>query len=120
MARTTTHTPGNPRTPAAQPGKTPAKAEDPGRPASTKPMFVRPSTAGAANASGKRDGGSAPATEPGATPKASARVEGKTEYQQQPPREAVAQAAYFLWMERGGDETTNWLEAEAALRRARR
>jgi hypothetical protein len=32
-------------------------------------------------------------------------------------RDAVAEAAYFLWLERGGNETVNWLEAEAALAR---
>ena len=30
---------------------------------------------------------------------------------------AIAEAAYFLWLERGGNETVNWLEAEAALKR---
>jgi hypothetical protein len=32
-------------------------------------------------------------------------------------RQAVAEAAYYLWLQRGGNETVNWLEAEAALRR---
>lgn len=30
---------------------------------------------------------------------------------------SIAEAAYFLWLERGGNETVNWLEAEAALAR---
>lgn len=30
-------------------------------------------------------------------------------------REMVAEAAYFLWLERGGNEAVNWLEAEAML-----
>lgn len=34
----------------------------------------------------------------------------------QPTREAIAEAAYFLWLRRGGNETVNWLEAEATLR----
>ena len=34
----------------------------------------------------------------------------------QPTREAIAEAAYFLWLKRGGSEVLNWLEAEAALR----
>jgi len=29
--------------------------------------------------------------------------------------EAIAQAAYFLWLERGGNEVMNWLEAERRL-----
>ena len=32
-------------------------------------------------------------------------------------RQAVAEAAYYLWLERGGNETVNWLEAEAMLAR---
>jgi hypothetical protein len=32
-------------------------------------------------------------------------------------RQAIAEAAYFLWQQRGGDEVVNWLEAEATLRR---
>lgn len=31
-------------------------------------------------------------------------------------RPAVAEAAYFLWLQRGGSDTVNWLEAEAQLR----
>jgi hypothetical protein len=34
----------------------------------------------------------------------------------QPTREAIAEAAYFLWLRRGGNELVNWLEAEASLR----
>jgi hypothetical protein len=30
-------------------------------------------------------------------------------------QETIARAAYFLWLERGGDDVTNWLEAEATL-----
>lgn len=30
---------------------------------------------------------------------------------------AVAEAAYFLWLQRGGDQLSNWLEAEAKLRK---
>jgi hypothetical protein len=30
--------------------------------------------------------------------------------------QAVAEAAYFLWLQRGGNQVVNWLEAEAALR----
>jgi len=33
-----------------------------------------------------------------------------------PAREAIAEAAYFLWLRRGGNEIVNWLEAEATLR----
>jgi len=32
--------------------------------------------------------------------------------------QAIAEAAYFLWMKRGGSELANWLEAEATLRSA--
>lgn len=32
-------------------------------------------------------------------------------------RQAVAEAAYYLWLQRGGNETVNWLEAEAMLAR---
>jgi hypothetical protein len=32
-----------------------------------------------------------------------------------PTREAVAEAAYFLWLQRGGSDITNWLDAEAML-----
>jgi hypothetical protein len=35
----------------------------------------------------------------------------------QPTREAIAEAAYFLWLKRGGSDTRNWLEAEASLRK---
>ena len=28
----------------------------------------------------------------------------------------IAEAAYFLWKERGGNETVNWLEAERQLK----
>jgi len=28
----------------------------------------------------------------------------------------IAQAAYFRWLEKGGDQRANWLEAEAELR----
>ena len=35
-------------------------------------------------------------------------------------QQAIAEAAYFLWMRRGGDHMANWLEAEASLRRTRR
>lgn len=31
--------------------------------------------------------------------------------------QAIAQAAYFLWLERGGNEIVNWLEAEAMLKK---
>jgi hypothetical protein len=33
-------------------------------------------------------------------------------------RAAGAEAAYFLWLKRGGDDVANWLEAEASLRSA--
>lgn len=29
---------------------------------------------------------------------------------------AIAEAAYFLWLQRGGSETNNWLEAERMLK----
>lgn len=35
----------------------------------------------------------------------------------EPTRAAIAEAAYFLWLQRGGNETANWLEAETSLRR---
>lgn len=31
-------------------------------------------------------------------------------------RQAIAEAAYFLWQQRGGNEIVNWLEAEAMLK----
>ena len=31
--------------------------------------------------------------------------------------QAIAEAAYFLWQQRGGNEVVNWLEAESTLRR---
>lgn len=31
-------------------------------------------------------------------------------------QQAIAEAAYFLWQQRGGNEVVNWLEAEATLR----
>ncbi|HWB20120.1 MAG TPA: DUF2934 domain-containing protein [Phycisphaerales bacterium] len=30
-------------------------------------------------------------------------------------RQAIAEAAYFIWKERGGDSILNWLEAERQL-----
>ena len=33
-----------------------------------------------------------------------------------PTAQAIAEAAYFLWLQRGGNETVNWLEAERMLR----
>ncbi|MCI0629709.1 MAG: DUF2934 domain-containing protein [Phycisphaerales bacterium] len=33
-------------------------------------------------------------------------------------RQNIAEAAYFLWLKRGGDEIANWIEAEAALKNA--
>jgi hypothetical protein len=30
--------------------------------------------------------------------------------------QAIAEAAYYLWLERGGNEVVNWLEAEATLK----
>jgi hypothetical protein len=38
----------------------------------------------------------------------------------EPTPQAIAEAAYFLWQKRGGNETVNWLEAEATLRRTRK
>ena len=35
-----------------------------------------------------------------------------------PSQRAVAEAAYFLWQRRGGDQLTNWLEAEAKLKQS--
>ena len=32
-----------------------------------------------------------------------------------PTHDEVASMAYFLWQNRGGSETDNWLEAEKAL-----
>jgi hypothetical protein len=32
----------------------------------------------------------------------------------------VAEAAYFLWLRRGGNETVNWLEAENLLKSGRK
>lgn len=29
---------------------------------------------------------------------------------------AIAEAAYYLWLERGGDHLSNWLEAERRLK----
>ena len=31
-------------------------------------------------------------------------------------QQAIAEAAYFLWQQRGGNEVVNWLEAESMLR----
>lgn len=31
-------------------------------------------------------------------------------------QQTVAEAAYYLWLRRGGDEISNWLEAERQLR----
>lgn len=30
--------------------------------------------------------------------------------------QAIAEAAYFLWLKRGGNDLVNWLEAETTLR----
>lgn len=30
-------------------------------------------------------------------------------------RQTIEEAAYFLWLERGGDATSNWVEAERKL-----
>jgi hypothetical protein len=30
-------------------------------------------------------------------------------------RQAVAEAAYYLWLRQGGDDVSNWLEAERQL-----
>lgn len=37
---------------------------------------------------------------------------------QQVPQQAIAEAAYFLWKQRGGDSVVNWIEAEACLRKS--
>lgn len=39
-----------------------------------------------------------------------------TRLHREPTQEAVEQRAYELWLERGGNEVVNWLEAEAELR----
>ena len=31
-------------------------------------------------------------------------------------RQAIAEAAYYLWLRQGGDEVSNWLEAERQLK----
>jgi hypothetical protein len=31
--------------------------------------------------------------------------------------QAIAEAAYFLWQQRGGNELVNWVEAEAMLKK---
>lgn len=49
-------------------------------------------------------------TRPGVT-KGLATVESKAITHDQ-----IAQAAYFRWLEKGGDPRSNWLEAEAELR----
>jgi Protein of unknown function (DUF2934) len=33
-----------------------------------------------------------------------------------PTPQAIAEAAYYLWLQRGGSQVDNWLEAEANLR----
>jgi hypothetical protein len=33
----------------------------------------------------------------------------------QPSHQVIAEAAYFRWLQRGGNPTENWLEAEAEL-----
>ena len=65
-----------------------------------------------------RRGAAGTASKPHATgPARSATVESKPALAEVTVQ-AIAEAAYFLWLKRGGDPTTNWLEAEAALRRA--
>lgn len=73
------------------------------RPAGVGPAARKPSTR-----TTRRGSANPPRQQPG-----SAMMEGKpTEITEQ----AVAEAAYFLWQQRGGDEIGNWLEAEAMLR----
>ncbi len=46
--------------------------------------------------------------------KPGSRIEGKPAAE--PTVDQIAAAAYFLWLERGGNETVNWLEAERMLK----
>jgi hypothetical protein len=36
------------------------------------------------------------------------------------PRTQIAEAAYYLWLNRGGSDVQNWLDAEKSLRKSRR
>lgn len=46
--------------------------------------------------------------------KPATRIEGKPSAE--PTVDQIATAAYFLWLERGGNQLVNWLEAERLLR----
>jgi hypothetical protein len=52
----------------------------------------------------------------GSVPHRSATVEAKN-VRNAVTTQAVAEAAYFLWQQRGGNEVVNWLEADSMLRR---
>lgn len=55
-------------------------------------------------------------TRPAAPPvRPTQQVEAKPRFAPPSPQ-AIAEAAYFLWLQRGGNDLDNWLEAEATLR----
>ena len=58
-----------------------------------------------------------PSRVPPAAPRPTQQFEAKPKPRPAAPSpQAVAEAAYFLWLQRGGNEVDNWLEAEATLR----
>jgi hypothetical protein len=89
----------------------------PGRKTHNRPTITK--SAGSPARVGSRPTSSAPASlsKPAAeTLKPTSKVEWKPGTRE-PTQQAIAEAAYFLWRERGGSEVVNWLEAEARLRR---
>jgi hypothetical protein len=75
----------------------------PATPASTRPSAPQPAAAGT-NASSE------------ALARPSMKVEVKPAAAEI-SNQMIAEAAYYLWLQRGGNETVNWLEAESTLRR---
>ena len=89
----------------------------PGRKTHNRPTITK--SAGSPARVGSRPNSSPPAslTKPASdTLKPTSKVEWKPGTRE-PTQQAIAEAAYFLWRERGGSETVNWLEAETRLRR---
>ena len=99
--------------PMAKPPPPPTRFNQP-KPAATTAASANPPRQ-VANAPAQR-----PATVPSsppanAMPRPAAKMELKP-HTSQPSPQAIAEAAYFLWLQRGGNPTVNWLEAEAQLK----
>lgn len=78
------------------------------KPSPSAPTSIKPSApqASAVNPAIKNDAGPRPSMKVEVKP-AAAEIS----------NQMIAEAAYYLWLQRGGNETVNWLEAESMLRR---